>query len=75
MFIAVSVQLDQGQHEGTIDVYNYVQYMRKQRSSMVLNEVGCSTIMPYYSVHFMIDFCRLNTFSSMMHCLKQLTRE
>ena len=39
VFIAIVAQMDRGEREGIIDVYNYVQYMRKQRPSMVLNEV------------------------------------
>ncbi len=39
-FIAIYVQLARAEREESIDIYNYVQYMRKQRPSMVLNEVG-----------------------------------
>ena len=39
VFIAIVAQMDRCEREQTIDIYNYVQYMRKQRPCMVLNEV------------------------------------
>ncbi len=39
MFISILAQLEQAQQKNTIDIYNYVRDMRKQRPSMVLNEV------------------------------------
>ena len=38
-FIGLSVQIAHAAGEKTVDIYNYVQYMRKQRPSMILNEV------------------------------------
>ena len=39
MFIALLTQLKRAEKEKSIDIYRYVQYMRQQRPSMVLNEV------------------------------------
>ena len=39
-FIALYVMLDRLTRVNTVDICNYVQYMRKQRISMVSNEVG-----------------------------------
>ena len=38
-FIGLSVEMARAAEEKMVDIYNYVQYMRKQRPSMVLNEV------------------------------------
>ena len=38
-FIGLSAEMARATKEKTVDIYNYVQYMRKQRPSMVLNEV------------------------------------
>ena len=38
-FIVIYVQMARVAGEMTVDIYNYVQYMRKQRPSMVSNEV------------------------------------
>ncbi len=40
VFIAVSEQLDRVEKELDINIFDYVQYMRKQRPSMVTNEVS-----------------------------------
>lgn len=39
-FIALYVMLAKLTRETVVDIYNYVQYMRRQRISMVSNEVG-----------------------------------
>ena len=38
-FIAIYVQLARIAGEQTVDVYNYVRYLRRQRNLMVQNEV------------------------------------
>ena len=38
-FIVIYVQMARVAGEMTVDIYNYVQYMRKQRPLMVSNEV------------------------------------
>ena len=43
-FIALYVMLARLTKENTVDIYNYVQYMRKQRISMVSNEVHITAL-------------------------------
>ena len=43
-FIAILVQLARIQSERTVDIYNYVRYMRTQRPMMVMNEVCVSYV-------------------------------
>lgn len=42
IFIALLAQLDRANKENVIDVHKYVQYMFKQRKSILLNEVWLS---------------------------------
>ena len=67
-FIAIYVQLARAERERTIDVYNYVQYMRKQRPSMVLNEVRVLLLVAIMEIFKqpMIMFNRRSTYSSTM---------
>ena len=49
VYIAFTAQLDRANKDKTIDVYDYVQYMRRQRPNMVLNEVWT-----YYKHYWMV---------------------
>ena len=46
-FICLYVMLARLTRVTTVDIYNYVQYMRKQRISMVSNEVGWPGLVMY----------------------------
>ena len=43
-FMAILVQLARMQSERSVDIYNYVRYMRTQRPMMVMNEVCVSYV-------------------------------
>ena len=43
-FMAILVQLARIQSESSVDIYNYVRYMRTQRPMMVMNEVCVSYV-------------------------------
>ena len=43
-FMAILVQLARIQSERSVDIYNYVRYMRTQRPMMVMNEVCVSYV-------------------------------